>query len=1087
MAEEGGSVNSAPLPPKRPTIIRYGNTEGLENGTAVAPPIPARAAPPPPVPRPSKDSGVPPPLPPSPKPLIGDGPPPLPPGPRPVTDAGGGPPPLPPGPKPITDAGGPPPLQPGTRPVSEMVGPPRPIPPKPGPPQRPVGTPQVPTKPSPPSVAPKNAGVSSSSSFSKPPPAVPVKSSKHGGSVKKRPEITIVAARPMSEVGFRESENVTPEVPSSISLKPASPTPPFNNRSSEEGEPPPPNNDVQRSNPAISGKPARPTPVSRPKSCHPGLEGHAGSSASQISTKSFWKDPAEGDCGFPKREPPSKPSKPPPRPVSLQGGAPLEGRGPPPPIPASRTKNMTTPQAEEEPAPPPPKRSTSLKKQSNDMQQGEPVEELISFEETLSTEEQPPPKLPGRPTIISRPKVKKEVATEAVVSDLGGSERGDSGTRKPPPSVLPPKPKPKPQPKPIKTETSTQNKFEEPENMGNIVDKNLTELGAHSAKPSVAKRPTVIRSLPKSSMDNGAKQEDSLASPLKLTDFDPLATKAYSNVSKLKEDIKTTEPAKPVEIKPPKPSFRPTIIPKSNSGLFKGSKENISNNSDNLPKQQAVETNQTSGVDLLTDDIHLTEGEVAGKNKKISPSRPSAPPAAMPSVQSNTAVRNLMDADITVDEKKSSPPGRPKSMPPPRPSANPPPRPAVAAPSKHSPPKSTKLTGAKPKTAGTSEPPPLPTRPGPGHPLFHYVVEGPHGIAAYDYDSSQPDELSFKSGDVIVLLRRVDADWLFGRNGVKEGMFPQGFVDIVEPLQEELWEEEAPEKPDLLTGPRCRARFDFDGEGEDDLNFEDGDVIGLLERVGDEWLRGCLNGKVGVFPLSFVEIIEDLPLSPPETGIAGREGDTGSVAVTAHAMYDFDGQDGELSFKAGDQIKVLSQVNTDWLYGELNGHSGSFPAGFVDHVPPGLPPFQEAKQSTNNKENVPTQKGPSSCVALHSFTAEAAGELTIMEGDKIIITEHVGDGWLKGKLGGKEGIFPEAFVKISNDEQGTKPSSSSEYAPKARALHDFEGQGDNELSFKSGDVIYLLEKINEDWYSGELGNKVGQFPVNFVDILVALP
>ncbi len=41
-------------------------------------------------------------------------------------------------------------------------------------------------------------------------------------------------------------------------------------------------------------------------------------------------------------------------------------------------------------------------------------------------------------------------------------------------------------------------------------------------------------------------------------------------------------------------------------------------------------------------------------------------------------------------------------------------------------------------------PPALPKRPGPGHPLFHYVVSGPHGIALFDYEGSHPDDLSFK-------------------------------------------------------------------------------------------------------------------------------------------------------------------------------------------------------------------------------------------------------------------------------------------------------------------------------------------------------
>jgi len=54
------------------------------------------------------------------------------------------------------------------------------------------------------------------------------------------------------------------------------------------------------------------------------------------------------------------------------------------------------------------------------------------------------------------------------------------------------------------------------------------------------------------------------------------------------------------------------------------------------------------------------------------------------------------------------------------------------------------------------------------------------------------------------------------------------------------------------------ARFDYEATEADDLGFVAGDVIELTERVGDEWLRGKLNGKTGVFPVAFVEIIEHL-------------------------------------------------------------------------------------------------------------------------------------------------------------------------------------------------------------------------------------
>lgn len=66
----------------------------------------------------------------------------------------------------------------------------------------------------------------------------------------------------------------------------------------------------------------------------------------------------------------------------------------------------------------------------------------------------------------------------------------------------------------------------------------------------------------------------------------------------------------------------------------------------------------------------------------------------------------------------------------------------------------------------------------------------------------------------------------------------------------------------FTSGPRCVARFDFEGEQGDELSFSEGDVIQLLEYVEDEWASGKLNGHVGIFPLNFVEVLEDLPPAP---------------------------------------------------------------------------------------------------------------------------------------------------------------------------------------------------------------------------------
>ena len=55
--------------------------------------------------------------------------------------------------------------------------------------------------------------------------------------------------------------------------------------------------------------------------------------------------------------------------------------------------------------------------------------------------------------------------------------------------------------------------------------------------------------------------------------------------------------------------------------------------------------------------------------------------------------------------------------------------------------------------------------------------------------------------------------------------------------------------------------------------------------------------------------------------------------------------------------------------------------------------------------------------------------------------------------------------------------------PCARALFDFDAESAGELSFKDGDMITLLAKLDENWFSGELRGKQGIFPSTYVEVV----
>ncbi|XP_073811280.1 SH3 domain containing ring finger posh [Musca autumnalis] len=59
--------------------------------------------------------------------------------------------------------------------------------------------------------------------------------------------------------------------------------------------------------------------------------------------------------------------------------------------------------------------------------------------------------------------------------------------------------------------------------------------------------------------------------------------------------------------------------------------------------------------------------------------------------------------------------------------------------------------------------------------------------------------------------------------------------------------------------------------------------------------------------------------------------------------------------------------------------------------------------------------------------------------------------------------------------------------PHAYALYDFDSNEPSDLKFKKGDLILLRRKIDSNWYVGQFKGVEGNFPINYVQVVVPLP
>uniref|UniRef100_A0A8C5X5P8 SH3 domain containing 19 n=1 Tax=Malurus cyaneus samueli TaxID=2593467 RepID=A0A8C5X5P8_9PASS len=366
--------------------------------------------------------------------------------------------------------------------------------------------------------------------------------------------------------------------------------------------------------------------------------------------------------------------------------------------------------------------------------------------------------------------------------------------------------------------------------------------------------------------------------------------------------------------------------------------------------------------------------------------------------------------------------------------------------------------------------PALPPRPKPGHPLYNkYMLPVPHGVAKEDCLPRNTGELSCKHRDIL-LVEQSKSNYLECQKGEETGKVPPSHRKIITPLAEYLRIEQK-----ISDGPHAVVLHDFPAEHADDLDLHSGDTVCLLEKIDPEWYRGKCGNRTGIFPANFVKVVIDVP---EEANRKKRPSSSQCIkGPRCIARFEYIGdQKDELSFSEGETIVLKEYVNEEWAKGELRGTSGIFPLNFVEVIEdlPETGTETALKNKVEVSSSLPQNNRDSVewCEALHDFTAETKDDLSFKKGDYIQILEQVDLEWYRGRLNGKEGIFPAVFVQSCSGTKG-----------KAKALYDFHGENEDELSFKAGDMITDLESVDEDWMSGEILGKAGIFPKNFVHIL----
>uniref|UniRef100_A0A8B9SQW0 Sorbin and SH3 domain containing 2 n=1 Tax=Anas platyrhynchos TaxID=8839 RepID=A0A8B9SQW0_ANAPL len=267
----------------------------------------------------------------------------------------------------------------------------------------------------------------------------------------------------------------------------------------------------------------------------------------------------------------------------------------------------------------------------------------------------------------------------------------------------------------------------------------------------------------------------------------------------------------------------------------------------------------------------------------------------------------------------------------------------------------------------------------------------------------------------------------------------------------------------------ARAVYDFKAQTSKELSFKKGDTVYILRKIDQNWYEGEHHGRVGIFPISYVE-----KLSPPEKAQPARPPPPAQIGEIGEAIakYNFSADTNvELSLRKGDKVILLKRVDQNWYEGKIPGtnRQGIFPVSYVEVIK------KNASKSVDDYPDPPIPHSYSSDRIHHlsSSKANLKRELFVMGKPprSPVMTKRSCSSPVRGPSYSHRPQRP--VLAHENIHTGGEPF---------QALYNYTPRNEDELELREGDVIDVMEKCDDGWFVGTSRRTkfFGTFPGNYV-------
>ncbi|XP_054377398.2 sorbin and SH3 domain-containing protein 1 isoform X2 [Pongo abelii] len=252
----------------------------------------------------------------------------------------------------------------------------------------------------------------------------------------------------------------------------------------------------------------------------------------------------------------------------------------------------------------------------------------------------------------------------------------------------------------------------------------------------------------------------------------------------------------------------------------------------------------------------------------------------------------------------------------------------------------------------------------------------------------------------------------------------------------------------------ARAKFDFKAQTLKELPLQKGDIVYIYKQIDQNWYEGEHHGRVGIFPRTYIELLPPAEKAQPKKLTPVQVLEYGE----AIAKFNFNGDTQvEMSFRKGERITLLRQVDENWYEGRIPGTSrqGIFPITYVDVIKRPL------VKNPVDYMDLPFSSSPSRSATaspqLSHHSLRAGPDLTESE---------------------KSYVQPQAQQRRVTPDRSQTSQDLFSY----QALYSYIPQNDDELELRDGDIVDVMEKCDDGWFVGtsRRTRQFGTFPGNYV-------